>query len=226
MKFFLKALLLTGLCFGTSAKSQILVDTALVRTPSDLCLGPTLSLSKIEYNNEYDNTFTVKRKTLGLGLVYKLDADVGLLMQMGYTFDAEFEDSDLDNGTGYMAGMGVNFTMYRNRKVALIGYGLLNYVEDRYKEKYVHIDMHVTDIHMGGLVLVKASPRVGIFGGIDLVPYSEGSLDYHHGKLDISREEILNLKLGLEFNLPGAVIKPEVTLLGEETFSLMASFAM
>jgi len=227
MKKVLQAMILGCLCYAAPAKSQILVDTALVRAPSDINLGPSLSLSKIKYENEENNkTFTIKRNTLGLGLVCKLDSSVDFLMQLGYTFDEKFENSALDEGTGYMAGMGINFAMYHGKKIDIVGYGLLNYITDHYKKDYVTVDMHLTDAHLGSLLIFKASPVVGIFGGLDLVPYSEGSIDHHSGNVDFKRNELLNFKLGLEFNLPGVVIKPEATLGGENTFSLIATFAI
>lgn len=222
----LMGLTLLGWLWAANAVGQVLVDTTVINPSSEVNLGPTLSFSKVEYQNEDDNTFTVKSKTLGLGIVYNLDPGVNLLMQLGYSFDNEIEDSDLDDGTGYMVGIGANFAFLRSRKATILGYAILNYIADHYKVKRTSIDMKVTDIHIGSTVLFKATPVLGLFVGIDLVPYSDGSLDYKQGEIDIERDEVFNLKLGLQFALARAVITPEITLGGEETISLKATFAL
>lgn len=204
------------------ASSQVLVDT--ISLNSDLSLGPVLSFSKVEYKNENDSTFEVKRKTLGLGLVYKVNPDVGVLFQAAHTLDAEFENSDLDDGEGYMLGTGVNFVMYNQGKLSLLGYGLINYVNDTYDKFKPKHEMDVTDIHLGMLMAVKANRTVTFYGGLELIPYSEGSIKRGKYETDIERDEMLNLKLGLDFTFPNMNLKPEVTLIGEKTFTVSAGF--
>lgn len=212
--------------FSLSLSAEILVDTTVINPPSAVNIGPTLSLSEIEYENEDGNTFTVDRKVLGLGLVYRFDSSANLLLQMGYTFETEFEDSNFDDGTGYMAGIGVNFAFYRSRKVSFVGYGLLDYVKDRYEIGRHNIDMDIMDFHLGSTVLFKLGPVAGLFVGVDLVPYSEGSLDYYNRELEIERDDSFNVRFGMQFALPNAYVTPEVVLNGEQTFSLKATFAL
>ena len=209
------------ICTASLGYAQILVDTT---NQTNMGLGPTLSLSTIEYENEDGNTFGVERKTMGLGVIAGLISNVRLLFQGGYTFEAEFEDSKTE-GDGYMFGGGLGFDLLRSKRVDLMGYTLLNYVKDTYeKPKYKKVEMSVTDLHLGLVTAIKANRTISLIGGIDLVPYSDGTLDFHHGEIDVEKEDMLNLKLGMSFNLPGITIKPEATLIGEKTFTLMTTF--
>lgn len=217
--------LLCGLCYGTLAKSQILVDTVSPNMASDLYLGPVFSFSNIEYKDDDDNTFKVERKTIGLGIDYRLSTNVQLLLQAGYTLKSKFIGiHDTYKGKGNMFGAGANFTLFRKGKISFIGYGLVNYVSDDYKKP--KFSMNVTDIHLGGIVAVKANHAVTFYSGLDIVPYSSGSVKYQKTEVDVERSDMLNLKLGLDFTLQGVNIKPELTLLGEKTVTLSASFAI
>jgi hypothetical protein len=214
-----------GLLYGTLAKSQILVDTVSPNKASDLYLGPVFSFSTIEYKDDNDNTFKVERKTIGLGINYKISQNVGLLFQAGYTLKSKFIGAnETYKGKGYMFGAGANFTMYRKGKVAFLGYGLLNYVSDDYKKPI--FSMNVTDIHLGGILAIQANHAVTFYSGVDLIAYSGGTVKYQKSEVDIERSDMLSLKLGLDFTLSNVNIKPELTLLGEKTFTLSASFAL
>ena len=224
MRKLFRILLLASFLWPMAANSQILVDTVSLNTMGELYLGPALSFSKVEYNDQHDNLFEIERKTVGLGLVYKINPSVGLLFQAGHTMKAEYKNSSLEDGKGYMLGAGANFLMYRHNRLSLIGYGLLNFVSDEYKPKKV--EMEVTDIHLGLLTAIRGNNVVTFYGGFDLVPYSDGELKYKKYKADVERDDLFNLKLGLDFTLPGVNLKPEVTLFGEKSFTLAASFVM
>lgn len=203
----------------TPAMGQILVDT--VSSGGGLNLGPTLSFSKVEYEDENDNIFEVKRKTIGLGITYGVSSDVNILFQFGHTFKSEIEDYKL-KGDGYMLGTGVGFNFYNRGRLGFAGYGLLNYVDDTYKKKKNKVEMDVTDIHLGCLLVVRVNRVVNFFGGFDMVPYSDGS--FKPSDISVERDDFLNLKLGMDFTLPSVNIKPEVTLIGEKTFAVSANF--
>lgn len=205
-----------------SAYGQILVDTTLV--DKDLGIGGALSLSKVDYKNESDDIFTVKRKTLGLTLNHKLDQNISLLAQLGYNFESQLEKTEYE-GTGYMAGVGVNLRLYQGSRLSFLTYGLLNYVADHFERPNYTTDFEIIDIHLGGLMLIRASSLVSLYGGIDLIPYSDGTIG-KTVKANIKRDKAVNLKLGLEFTTPSVAIRPEVTLIGEKTITIGATFFM
>jgi len=226
IKRFIKlALLVTAFC-SISAKGQILVDTVSVVHQGELSIGPSLSFSEIQYKDKDDNTGKIERNTLGLSLVYKLNPDVSLLLQAGDTYKATYKGRGTYNNRvdGNMFGGGLNFVMYKYDNVAFIGYGLINYVTDSFDKPT--FDVNLTDIHVGAITAVKGTDTVTFYGAVDLVPYSKGTLKYDRFNVDVQRDEMVNLKLGLDFTLPGVDIKPEVTLLGEKAVTLTASFVM
>jgi hypothetical protein len=224
MKLFTKLFLLTALFTSYSANAQIIVDTT---NNSNFGIGPSLSLSEIDYKNEDDNVFGVERNTIGLGVVGGITRNVSLLFQAGHTYESKFNESKLE-GEGYMFGGGIGFEMYSHKRVTMVGYGLLNYVSDTYKLKNhrpkKEIKMTVTDLHLGWITLLRANQYISLFGGLDLVPYSDGKITYRDYELEVERDDLVNLKLGMSFDLPSVTIKPEVTLIGEKTFTMMVTF--
>jgi hypothetical protein len=104
---------------------------------------------------------------------------------------------------------------------------LLDHTDEEFKI-YWHrtIDMYVTDVHVGTQLLFMVAPRVGIFGGVDFVPYSKGSLDYKDRELEVKRKDRLNLQIGVEFVLPSVTIKPELTFPRDNTITVVAAFKL
>jgi hypothetical protein len=220
-KFMLKKVFLSLIfLWSFSAYGQILVDTTLV--DRDLGIGGALSLSKIDYKTENDDIFTVKRKTLGLTLNHRLDQNISLLAQLGYNFESILEKTEYE-GSGYMAGVGVNLRLYQGNRLSFLAYGLLNFISDHFTKPNYSTDFENIDIHLGGLMFIRASSLVGLYGGIDLIPYSEGTIGKKI-KTNIKRDKAVNLKLGLEFTTPSVAIRPEITLIGEKTITVGATF--
>lgn len=216
IKFFLCLIFL----LPSFASSQILVDPTIF--DKDLGIGGVLSLSKIDYKNENDDVFSIKRKTLGLTLNHQLDSSISLLAGIGYNFESILEKTEYE-GTGYMAQIGVNILLYRGNRLSFLTYGLLNYVLDHFEKPNYATDFEIIDLHLGGLMFLKASSLVGLYGGIDLIPYSDGTIG-KKVKATIKRDKAVNLKLGLEFTTPKVAIRPEVTLIGEKTITVGATF--
>jgi hypothetical protein len=221
-----RIIFLISFLFSFTAFGQVLVDESNISPRNGLSIGGSLGLSQVEYKYHDDYTFEIDRKTLGLGLVSSLGSSANLLFQIGYTFDAEYEDTDWE-GKGWMLGGGVNFLIHRGRKVDFVGYGLLNYIQEEYDwHDKLNADFSMMDLHLGGLVVFKASPKVSLYLGPEFIPYSEGEIkfsDKYH-KQKIEREDMLNFKLGMSIATDSVVIRPEVTFMNEQTLMLTVNF--
>lgn len=195
---------------------------------SKVGIGPAVAFSEVDYKAQGDHVFSFKRKTLGLAVNAPLNDNVGAMLQGGYSFKSEFEDGSHD-GTGYAIGGGLNGVFHRSASVAFVGYGLLNYQADSFDLEYGDIDMTTTDLHLGTLAVFPVAQKVDFYVGVDLVPYSDGSIDgtYKYKdklsvkhKVDIERDEVLGIKIGANIG----PVRPELTLGSEKTFSLTAVF--
>lgn len=195
---------------------------------SKVGIGPALAFSEVEYKTAGDHVFSFKRKTLGLTVNAPLNDSVGALLQGGYSWKSEFENGSHD-GTGYAIGGGLNGVFHRSPMVAFVGYGLLNYQADSFDYEYGDLDMTTTDLHLGTLAVFPISQKVDFYVGVDLVPYSDGSIDgtYKYKdkvsvkhKVDFERDEALGIKIGANIG----PVRPELTLGSEKTFSLTAAF--
>lgn len=217
---------LVSFLVSVSAFGQILVNESNVNPKGGLNVDASLGLSQVEYTYKNDYNFELSRKTLGLGLVAGLGSSVNLLAQAGYSFKSEYEDTDWE-GKGWMLGGGVNALLHHGRKVDFVGYGILNYIQEKYDwHDKLHADFSILDLHLGGLVVFKPSSRVNIYFGPDFVPYSEGEFKFsdNHHKQTVEREDMLNFKVGLNIFADGVTIRPEVTFMNEQTLMLTMEF--
>lgn len=213
-------LLVFILCLTSTAFGQVLVNTASVQPH----FGGSLSISNVDYQFD-QKTFNVERSIVGLGLSASLNPSVDFLLQVAGTFGDKYDDLHRWNGNGYMVGTGANFQFYTSEFVNLIGYGLFNYTQENYTYSSDNHDLTMLDMHVGGLVVAKASPEITVYCGPEYIPYSEGKLKFNRKDQDISRADSLNFKVGMNVKLDNnLVLKPEVTFLNEQTITLALDF--
>jgi hypothetical protein len=206
--------------FATSLYGQVLVNTSNVQPH----IGGNLSISNVDYQFD-DTTFNLDRSIVGLGLAASLNPSVAFLLQAGYTFDAKYDDHHQWHGTGYMVGAGANFEFYKAEYINLVGYGLFNYIQETYKHSSSNHDLTLLDMHVGGLVVGKASPEITLYCGPEYIPYSKGKLKFNRIEKDIERADALNFKVGMNVKLDtNLTLKPEVTFLNEQTITLALDF--
>jgi hypothetical protein len=220
-----KLLLLILLFCPFIATGQVLVNLSNVHPGSDVGFEGVLGFSTVTYDSD-THTYEANRKILGLGAVANITSNVNLLMQLGYDFEGKIDDNW--KGKGYFIGGGLNAQLYRGSKTSFIGYGLLNYIAEEYKhvDNYkVKFDFSDLDLHVGALLLYRASPSIAIYGGPDLVIYSKGTIAFKHAPdIEIERSKNINIKLGMDIFLNKAILRPEITFVGEKTLILGVGF--
>jgi len=191
-------------------------------------IGPSMAFSEVEYETQSDRVFTYKRKTLGLAVNNPLNNYVSVMFQGGYNFKAEFEDGS-DDGHGYTLGAGLNGVFYHIPVAKFVGYGLVEYQADSFEYEYGDADLNSTDLHVGALALFPIAPKLDVYVGLDLVPFSDGSIEYsmkyndnvvRKRKVSFERDEMLGVKIGANIGS----VRPELTLGSEKTFALTATF--
>lgn len=226
-------LILAAGCLATSpAFGQLLMDTSTITGNGRTKAAATFQASEIEYEGD-NNTADVERKTLGAELSYGVTPDVDVVAQLGLIMESEIEDVD-EEGDGFTFGAGVRALAYRSGKTSVTGFGMFNYQTEEFEYDVgaadVKYELDTYDFHIGGMVSHAVTPTVAPYAGIDLVAFDDGegkstvkvAGQSQSDDSDVERDDILNLKLGANFQVSKAQVRPEATLIGEQTFSLSA----
>jgi|GEM_PF-3109033 len=218
-------------CFfrASQAQAQMLANPTTVAEQGRAVGGGGFTVSKIEYDFSRDRD--VRRKILhgdvGFGLVHGMD----LFGQVGFSFDSDIEDVDLD-GKGFIIGFGPRFAVHQAGSLKVTAYGLLNFTMEEYEGESgtsdIECDVDVTDLHLGGMATFAANNAVKPYGGLEIILNSDGDSKCKvkvgsataSDKNDAERDDQLNLHAGANILAGGLIVRPGLILAGETTFTL------
>lgn len=211
-----------SLTIALPASAQVLVAPQVVAPEGRLDVDAVLSLSEIEYDFDRGGDGEVERSILGAALGYGLGPNLNLYGELGYILEAELEHSD-DDGDGVLLGGGVRGQLYQQNKFTLNGFGGLRLIFEDYGDG---ADGELLEIPLGLLGRYAVHRDFGLYGGVDVVPISEGELDVPGGDRDFDRDNPLGLRFGVDFALEPVLLNAEVAVISEEAFTLRAVFPL
>ena len=155
-----------------------------------------------------------------------------LLAAIAAILKAEAEGFD-DEGDGFALAGGLRYRVWQQDASALQAYGQFLYLE----EDYGHIDngsvrqdreATSSELTLGMLYLHEFAGQVTLFGGVELIPYSDGELEITIDNpvqrisedLDAERDDIVGARMGLRAVLGSVIVQGEVALGHEESFRI------
>src|SRR5690606_4162026 len=130
--------------------------------------------------------------------------------------EAELEDFD-DDDDGIPIGGGLRGAIYTERQVSVHARGGFRYIREDYGPGAAG---DLLELETGIVARYALSDRFGAYGGVDLVPYSDGEVEAGPADTDIERDDIIGLRLGADFRLDPVVINAEFGLISEDSFVL------
>ncbi len=214
-----------GVVYAAPAMALNLVAPIGAANGCHPCVGGDLALSDMDYEMDDaafggDDDFSVDRTLLTGEIAYALSPRVDLLGQAGFIADSDIDGVDPD-GKGFIVGVGVRGLAYQSGRMRVSPYGLLSYQSESYDDDDYNVEMTTHDLHVGGVVSFAVNDVVHPYGGVELVPISDGEVEVSVGRVDFSedveREDPLNLKVGSEFLLDALTMRAEATVIGEST---------
>lgn len=227
-------LVLPSISFG-----QMLSDP-LVRSGNDrITVEGGFAKSKVEYDlrsvKEIDRTWLFG--DLGFGVTASTD----IFGTVGISLKSKYEGTSLD-GQGLMIGGGTRSNVYSKGSLNLSIHAQASYIDETFKGSVYYvptgedvgdakIDFDVFEILFGGLVSYQIQPKFALYGGLELIPYSDGdakataNIETYkaNASSDVERSDIFNLRLGAQALLGEVKIHPYMIIFGETTFGIAAS---
>lgn len=216
--------------------------------------GTYFSSSTVEYDVDGDKAEVKRRHlgvVVAYGMDSDLQVFGQFARLSNVEIEDKKQDETLKDGDGYIFGGGLRSVLNRGQKFTTIGYGGLLMTKEKIEnhkweqeiqgkkfEGEVDIEHSVTDIHAGAIFQYHSKGKIAPYGGIDFVFDSSGDVERdskvtnvknaqveNPKDADSEREELMTMKLGANIEIAkNAKVVPELSLIGEQTFSLMGAW--
>lgn len=217
MPFRLSSLVL-AFCFLTvlPAKAQLLINPQQQLQSSSLDLQLALSFSEVEYDAGGVRDAEVERSILGAAVSLPLQENLDLYGELGYIAKAELSNSS-DDGDGFLFGSGLRSVLYRQKQLSVHGRAGFRFIFEDYGNG---VDGEEAEVELGAVARYDVGNQIGVYAGLELVPFSDGEFEFNDRTVDIDRDDILGFRLGLDAQIDELTLGAEVALLSEEAFML------
>lgn len=188
-------------------------------------------VSEIDYESKGNSTSDseIERKLLGVELAYGISPTFDIVGQVALIMDSEISGSStLEDGEGFNLGGGVRGVFWRHGNLKVGGFGNLIYQTESFEGSVASVsyeaELTMLEMHLGGGVLFDLNQTVQPYAVLDLVAYDDGDSETKVGTYSadgsFERDDMMCLKLGIEISLEDLDIRPELTILGEQTFAI------
>jgi hypothetical protein len=179
-----------------------------------------LSFSSIDYDQDRGGgNVSVDRTILGLAGALGLNRSMDAYGEIGYVVESELEDGGDDDG--FLLGGGVKGMLHQDGRFSLFGSAGVRFVTEEYGGG---AEGEFFEVPLGLIARGQVRPDFGLYAGLDVIPYSDGELDFRRGSTDVDRDDPVGMRLGADYKLDRAIINAEFALISEEAFILRVGF--
>ncbi|MFW7379718.1 MAG: hypothetical protein ACOH5I_12975 [Oligoflexus sp.] len=214
-----------GFFFLVSAPLQAYTSVASARGSQQPRFSGSLVLHDIDYQSS-NNDFAVDGDLLVFGYKTPVNPGFSFGLGLGLMLDGDLgTNQTIGDGSGFRFFVDGDFEVHRSNNNRFVGTFAL--VHDRFKfEQGADLEFTVTEIKFGGLMIHRMQ-NLALYGGLELVLYSDGSLENNNFSTDIERDDRLNVRLGSSFALaPTVDLRLDLFLIGEQTLLFGADFQL
>ncbi|MBQ49707.1 MAG: hypothetical protein CMP10_20165 [Zetaproteobacteria bacterium] len=218
-----------GIFLTTNSYSEVLINPSWVNKTGKINFGGNFVTSEVEYEIE-NLSRDIERKIVGFEAGVPIDGKTDAVFQFGLVNEADYENVNED-GDGYIFGAGFRRLLVSRGTLNVIGYGVLTINKEEVDSvsngiKYKS-DFDLTELQGGIVGVVQLEPLLSIYGGGEIIPYSNGSIKITNTpKIDYEREDALNLRIGAQYLLDGLIgLRGELALMSEETLTFSGNYS-
>lgn len=219
MRRLMSALLMAGL-FTATVSAQLIVNPIGKAGVGQIEVGGAAAFSTIEYDGGAD----IERLMMGGYAAFGLNEMLDVYGSLAYSFKAEPDNSSGVDGSGFVCSGGARAMVFTQKPFSVHAYAMAQYWMETYE--YGSTDVDVTGLEIGGgaLVAFEVSPELNVYGGLELIPYSDGESD--PGNADVERDGIFSLRGGATFSMGNLMLRGEVAVGSETAIIAGASIAL
>jgi len=174
---------------SSSAFAELLIDPVSSLQAHQSSLGLSFSKSKIDY--DLGKNYEVERKIVGFYGQFAMKDALAAFAHFGVISDVEYERIEGD-GDGHMIGVGLRGTAYRQDKLDIIAFGTVNMIDEKISDikkisglsvegAGIKFKSNLTELEAGALATYHTTPTFQVYGGLAMVPYSDGDSKFSGG---------------------------------------------
>ena len=123
----------------------------------------------------------------------------------------------------FLLGAGLRGVVYKEGQVSIHPRGGFRLIMEEYGGG---VESELVELELGIVARFAVDNRLAFYGGLDLIPLSEGEIDFGNRDTDIDRDDRLGLRLGAEFGFQRMSLNGELALVSEEAFILRLKFPL
>jgi hypothetical protein len=184
----------------------------------------------VDYQRENGSILNIERTSLGAEVSHGFGKTFDGVATLGLTLDSKAGNLPKDDG-GVSLGVGGRGVVYRQGQAGVVMYGFFNWLQDKFKSNGdVTYQLNSYDLRFGGTFSVAVEGRFQPYAGLDLALLRGGTERVNAAgasfKSDLEKDNVLGLKLGMNILVGKVMLRPEATLLGEQTFTFAAGFLL
>lgn len=228
-RYTLYLIALFSLLTSSVGQAQSFADPASV-TGGRTRIAPLLSVSSVDYQRENGSVFNLERTTVGTELSHGFGKTFDGVATLGLALDSKVNNLPKDDG-GFSLGFGGRGVVFRQGQAGVVMYGFFNWMRDQFKSSGdLAYELTSYDLRLGSTFSVALEGRFQPFIGLDLAMLRGGTEQVNVGglsvKSDLEKDDVIGLKLGMNILVGSVMLRPEATLLGEQTFTFAAGFLL
>lgn len=237
--------LLSGIVFvllmigASSVHAQLLCNPCAKTDPGFWEFGGFGTVGKVEYDVEdMTDSGEVERTVLGGYGARGISDRVDFFCGLGYIASAEVDAVGADeDGTGFMAAVGLRSRFDTMTAMNVSAYGQLHHINETYGTYNVsHLQYYngrlysassseadyegaITELLLGICGRCELD-EMNVYGTLEVIPLSNAELDTAFTSYDAERDSLITLRVGMDMNVGDGVLRGEIGLVGEETFTI------
>jgi hypothetical protein len=197
-----------------SASAQLLIDPSGKAEVGQIEVAASLILNEIEYEIANSAESDIEYTVIGAQAAYALNEMVDVFGALGFIAKAE---SDTDDGDGFMLAGGVRAAVATMNAVAISAYAQVQYLSEDFDND---VEATVKELLLGVTGSYMLNDIVKLYGGLELVPYSDGEVETPRGDADVERDAMFTVRVGGTADVSGVLVRAELSLLAEQGITL------
>lgn len=207
--------------FSSPAVAELLVNPINKAGAGQAEAGSFLTLSEVEYEYTWI-TGNIERKILGGYVAYGVNEKFDIYGSLGYIFTAEMQNWHNDD-SGFTTAVGIRGLVHKNKFFSVMGYGQYQYVSEEYGNK---LDGTFTELTTGGMATRSINNNLDVYGGGEIILYSDGDISTGTRSVNVERDSRFSLKGGAVYGLNNLLLRGEITVGSESTFTMSIGFPL
>lgn len=193
--------------------------------PREEAIGGYFANSKIPMEAQAGGgSIDFNRTILGVTFGAQSSRESAYSVGAGYALSAKPEGGSKGNGFN-LAGTYIH-QIHAMKKTRYFGYGGFEYTSENYSSRGIAGTLSYIGLKGGASALYALSKTVHPYGALDLFLLNRGDVSFEGVGSEVKRDSMIALRLGVQYLLKSVYLRPEVVLIGEQSFILAAGKAL